>query len=107
MKDKNVNWEKMVEKTRKEVVSNFSQLYSSLDFGAYIEADNYFVAYIFHKNIDLQKARDSGITKAINQYHLQRMEANGYPINAIKDCVFASQEECEKKYNGNWFYYYK
>ena len=33
MKDKNANWEKIVEITRKEVVSKFPQLYSSIDFG--------------------------------------------------------------------------
>ncbi|MBB2183488.1 hypothetical protein H0486_11415 [Lachnospiraceae bacterium MD1] len=107
MKNKNINWEKIVEKTRKEVVSKFPQLYSSLDFGAYIEADNYFVSYIFHKNDDLKEAENSGLTKTINQYHMQRMEVNGYPIDAINDCYFASQEECEKMYNGNWYYYYK
>jgi hypothetical protein len=107
MKDKNANWEKIVEITRKEVVSKFPQLYSSIDFGAYIEADNYFVSYIFRKNEDLKEARDSGLTEEINKYHLKRMKENGYPVNAINDCVFASQEKCEKEYNGNWFYYYK
>jgi hypothetical protein len=107
MRDKNADWEKIVKKTRKEVVDKFPQLYSSLDFGAYIKADNYFVSYIFRTNNELKEARDRGLTIKINKYHLKRMKANGYPMNAIQDCDFASQEECEKMYNGNWFYYYK
>lgn len=35
------------------------------------------------------------------------MKKNNYPSDAIKDCEFASQEDCEKKYGGSWYYYYK
>ncbi len=36
MNEKNTQWEKIVLKTRKEVQENFIEIYSSLDFGAYI-----------------------------------------------------------------------
>ena len=43
----------------------------------------------------------------INEYHREQLKKNGYPMDGIKDCDFASQEECNNQYNGNWYYYYK
>lgn len=36
-------------------------------------------------------------------YHI----GNIYQSQGIKDCGFASQEQCDKEYNGNWYYYFK
>ena len=43
----------------------------------------------------------------INLYHKEQLKKLNYPIQGIKDCDFASQEECDEKYSGNWYYYYK
>lgn len=107
MNEKNTQGEKIVLKTRKEVQEHFKEIYSSLDFGAYIEAENYFISYIFRTTEDMNMANNMGLLVEINNYHKICLYSNGYPKNAIKDCTFASQEECEKLYNGNWYYYYK
>ena len=104
---KNTVWEKIVKKTMGEVKKHFPIIYVSIDFGAYIKPENYFVSYIFRTNKELEEAKESGLVLQIIQYHRERMMRNNYPVEAIKDCVFASQEDCEELYNGNWFYYYK
>ena len=91
------------------VVIGFTYLWidKSIDFGAYIQPENYFVSYIFRTNAKLKAARQSGLTERINLYHKEQLKKLNYPIQGIKDCDFASQEECDEKYSGNWYYYYK
>ncbi len=103
----NEMWQKIVVKSRKSVEKQYPELYLSLDFGVYFEPVNYFVSFIFRTNKELEEAKESGLTKDINEYFKMCMKDNGYPVQAIKDCDFASQEKCEKEYSGNWFYYYK
>lgn len=43
----------------------------------------------------------------INEYHREMLKKNGYPELRVKDADFASQETCDRKYKGNWYYYYK
>lgn len=100
-------WEKTVSKVRQEVESIFIDIYTSLDFGAYINPENYFVSYIFKTNAELATATDNGLLEKINDYHKKCLLQNGYPLKGIKDCTFASQEDCDKEFNGNWYYYYK
>ncbi len=104
--DKNTEWEDIVIKVRQEVRQKYN-LYTSLDFGAYIRPENYFVSYIFLTTKELKDARKGDLLKEINEYHKEVMQKNGYPEDAIKDCDFASQEDCDKNCNGNWYYYYK
>ena len=103
----NDKWQKIVEKSRKLVEKRYPELFNSLDFGAYIYPINYFVSFIFYTNKELEEAKESGLTDDINEYFKTCMKDNRYPVEAIKDCDFASQEQCEKDYLGNWFYYYK
>ena len=107
MRKENEKWQMIVEMCRKLVEKKYPVLYNSLDFGAYFEPIHYFVSFIFYTNKELKEAKESGITNSINEYFRTCMKDNGYPIEAIKDCDFASQEQCEKDYSGNWFYYYK
>ena len=102
-----MQWEKMIRAVRLEVQGHFEEIVQSLDFGAYLEPENYFVSYIFRTNEELDQAEKSGLFVEISNYHKNCLRKNGYPQQAIKDCTFASQEDCEKKYNGNWYYYYK
>ena len=90
MKTTNEEWQKIVVKSRKLVEKKYQSLYASLDFGVYYAPEDYFVSFIFRTNKELKDAKESG-----------------YPVEAIKNCDFASQEQCEKEYSGNWFYYYK
>ena len=103
----NEKWKKIVKKSRKMVEKRYPQLLHSLDFGAYINPIDYFVSFIFRTNKELESAKESGLTNSINKYFKTCMKANGYPVEAIRNCNFASQEQCEKDCSGNWFYYYK
>ena len=107
MKKTNEEWQNIVLKCRKVVEKQYPELYASLDFGVYNSPVNYFVSFIFRTNKELEDAKEKGLTNYINAYFKSCMIDNGYPVEAIKDCDFASQEQCEKEYSGNWFYYYK
>jgi len=101
-------YEKIIMKTREEVKAHFREITTTLSFGAtHIKPEGYFVSFILATEKELQEAKKNGLTSRINDYYKERMKANGYPTGAIKDCTFASQEDCDKNYNGNWFYYYK
>ncbi len=103
----NAEWQKIVFDVRKKVVRHFPQLKQSIDFGAYISPQNYFVSYIFKTDKALNKAKESGLLEEITKYHKSLMEKEGYPAEAIKDCIYASIEDCNKTCGGNWYYYYK
>ena len=107
MKTTNKEWEKIVVKCRKLVEKRYRSLYASLDFGVYYAPKDYFVSFIFRTNKELKEAKESRLADNINEYFKTCMKDNGYPVEAIKDCDFASQEQCDKDYSGNWFYYYK
>ncbi len=94
-------WQKPVKKTRKQVQNNFPQIYDSLDFGAYVEPQHYFVSYIFETDAEPEKAEESGMLKEINQFHKDCLKNAGYPVSAVRDCIFASQEDCNRRNNGN------
>ena len=64
-------------------------------------------AYIFATDAQLETARRSGLTEQINSYHRGQLIKRHYPIEGIKDCTFASQEECDREFGGNWYYYFK
>lgn len=82
-------------------------IYFRIESGAYIEPENYFVVYIFRRNEKLSAAKQSGLREKINLLHKQQLRKYHYPVQGIKDCGFASQEQCDKEYNGNWYYYFK
>lgn len=102
-----VNWKTIVEKTRAATENKFQEIYSSLDFGAYISPENYFVSYIFKTDSELEAAKANGLTEKIKDYHKAKMTELGYPKEAVQDCFFATQEDCDRSFKGNWFYYYK
>lgn len=99
--------ERTVSETVCEVKERYKCLYGGFEWGAYYSPENYFVSYFFATDKELMEAKESGLTEEINNYHKEKLKGKGYPIESIKDCDFASQEECNRKYNGNWYYYYK
>lgn len=87
---------------------NFKEIYKSYSFNsADITPSAYMVAFIFKKVIDLHNAENIGLTTKINTYFKKCLEDYHYPKKCIKDCTFASQEECNAETNGNWYYYFK
>ena len=104
---KNNRYESIVKSVCKTVTDRFKEVYASLDFGAYIEPQDYFVTYVFAADKKLEEAAESGLTETIKAFHKSALEEKGYPPNGIKDCYFASQEDCDRSFNGNWYYYYK
>ena len=85
---------------------NFSRIIR-VDFGAYIAPQDYFVSYIFKTEEELSNAKETGLLQKINEYHQKLLREQQYPEEGIKNCTFASQEDCDKEWNGNWYYYYK
>lgn len=106
-KEQELEWQNIIKTTQQDVKKHFPEIYGSIEFGAYIKPENYFASYIFRTNALLKAAKQNELMKSINSYHRRQLEKNNYPIQGIKDCLFASQEECEKECNGNWYYYYK
>lgn len=43
----NKEWQEIIRTVSKEVSEKFKEIYASVEFGAYIEPENYFVSYIF------------------------------------------------------------
>ena len=97
---------KIVEDTKAAVREHFKALYSAVSFGAYIEPENYFVSYIFNTDKELKDAEESGLLEEIKTFHKTKMKELGYPEEPIKECVFASMEDCQRYSKGNWYYYY-
>lgn len=106
-KEQELMYKNIIRKVMKNVKEHFPDIYLSIEFGAYIKPEHYFVSYVFHTNIELMTAQQSGLLEKINSFHKEQLRINNYPIQGIKDCDFASQEQCDKEYNGNWYYYYK
>ena len=100
-------WKNIIVQIQEEVKATFQELYTSVDFGAYIAPQDYFVSYIFKTEEELGKAKGTGLLQKINNYHQKLLREQKYPEEGIKDCTFASQEDCDKVCNGNLYYYYK
>jgi len=66
-----------------------------------------FPSHIFKTEEELSKAKETGLLQKINDCHKKLLHEKEYPGEGIKDCTFASQEDCDKEWNGNWYYYYK
>ena len=106
-RDQARKWRRIIEICMEEVKNHFADVERSIEFGAYIQPENYFVSYIFRTSAQLDAAQQSGLTETINSCHREQLKQHHYPIQGIKDCCFASQEECDKKYCGNWYYFFK
>ena len=90
-----------------DVKYHFAGIEQCIKFGVYMQTENYFVSYIFATDAQLKATQQSGLTEKINSYHREQLIKRHYPIEGIKDCTFASQEECDREFGGNWYYYYK
>ena len=78
----------------------FADIEQSVEFGAYIQPDNYFVSYIFATDAQLKATQQSGLTEQINSYHREQMTKRHYPIQGIKDCCFAYKKNAIRNLTG-------
>ena len=100
--------ETVIEACMEDVKNHFADIQQAIEFGWYIQPDNYFVSYIFATDSQLETARRSGLTEQINSYHREQLIKRHYPIEGIKDCTFAVPgRECDREFGGNWYYYFK
>ena len=106
-KEQELAWQKVIGACMEDVKKHFADIEQSVEFGAYIQPENYFVSYIFATDVQLEAAQQSGLTEQVNSYHREQLTKRHYPIEGIKDCTFASQEECDREFGGNWYYYFK
>lgn len=107
MSETNKQWQSIVKETMKIIRGKYPEISLSMEFGAYIAPENYFVAYIFSTDAKLAEAKESGLTARINADHKKVLKELGYPKTALKDCSFDSQETCNRENSGNWYYFYK
>lgn len=105
--EQKLKWQSIVKLCIKNVKTHFTEIEFGVEFGAYIEPEHYFVSYVFHTDASLHAARQSGLTERINSYHKEQLKKHNYPVQGIIDCGFASQETCDREYDGNWYQYYK
>ena len=106
-KKEDEHFQSLVIQTMKKVRERYSEIASSMEWGAYIAPEHYFVSYVFDTDAHLSEAKASGLTSEINEYHKEILKGFGYPIEAVKDCSFDSQETCDREFKGNWCYYFK
>lgn len=105
-----------VEKIIKDVREKYPALYTSFHFGAiHLAPQHLVVCFIFKSDHELNQAARNGTCESIERYWKESMLKNGWPEEAfsVKElghtatCVFASQETCDREFNGNWWYYFK
>lgn len=70
-KGQELKYQNIIRKVKKNVENHFLDIYFSIEFGAYIEPENYFVAYIFRTNVQLSTAKQNGLLEKINLLHKQ------------------------------------
>ena len=102
-------YEKIIKASLVKVKDKYPELLFGSYFGALdVGKENYFVYFVFKSNKELNTARKEGICISIEDYWKKCMTQLEYEKDYIKSsCDFASQEECEKQFGGNWYYYYK
>ena len=113
-KEQEFVWQKVIEACMEDVKHHFDDIQQAIEFGCYIQPDNYFVSYIFATDSQLETARRSGLTEQINSYHREQLIKRHYPRpkkkkppSSLARGTFASQEECDREFGGNWYYYFK
>lgn len=105
-----------IEKVIKDVSEKYPALYTSFHFGAIDLAPQHLVVcFIFKSDHELNQAVRNGTCESIERYWKESMLKNGWPEEAFSvkklghtaTCVFASQETCDREFNGNWWHYFK
>ena len=61
-KKQKLAWQKVIEACIKDVKTRFTDIKWSIEFGAYIQPENYFVSYLFATDAQLEAAQQSGLT---------------------------------------------
>ena len=61
-KEQELAWQKVIEACMEDVKKHFADIEQCVEFGAYIQPENYFVSYIFATDAQLKAAQQSGLT---------------------------------------------
>ena len=66
-KEQELAWQKVIETCMKDVKTRFTDIKRSIEFGVYIQPENYFVSYIFATDSQLEAARPDGTDQFLSQ----------------------------------------
>ena len=58
-KEQEFVWQKVIEAGMEDVKHHFDDIQQAIEFGCYIQPDNYFVSYIFATDSQLETARQT------------------------------------------------
>ena len=65
-KEPELAWQKVIEACMEDVKHHFSDIQQAIEFGWYIQPDNYFVSYIFATDEQLEASQHGGLTITIS-----------------------------------------
>mgnify|MGYP003298649343 CR=1 FL=1 len=101
---------KAVKLTAAAIKDKSPQVYMHFFYGAFdIDPKNLVVWFLFETDNELTKAKQSGLCEEIKNLTAKNLIAEGYPCEALnKNTVsFTSQEDIDKKANGNHHLYFQ
>lgn len=107
---------KSIAKTIEMLGKGYPQIYFYLFYGALdVSSNNLVIWYIFKTDADLSNAMESGYSDGIEELTIRNLIAFGYPEEAFelndtgkKTVVcFTSQEDIDKKANGDYRLYFQ
>lgn len=101
---------KAVKLTAAAIKDKAPQVYMHFFYGAFdIDPKNLVVWFLFKTDNELTKAKQSGLCDEIKSLTVRNLISAGYPSDALtKNCVsFTSQEDIDKKANGDHHLYFQ
>lgn len=104
-----ISAERIVRKATKKALHHYNELIMGKvikNFDRGIDKWCYYAYLGFKTNEELDKASIDGTTASIRNFLDEYMIKKGYqPDSSIYQCIFVTQEECDKKCGGSWYYY--
>jgi hypothetical protein len=90
----------------RNIKKHFKDIYKTDKYGAYlIDIKNLVIVIIFKKDVEYSLYLENGYINAISNYINQ--EFNKKVEGVLPKTIFISDEYIQKKYNGNYWMYYK
>lgn len=85
-------------------------IFSNYHYGAiWIDPKHLLIWYIFEKDADLEFAEENGLKDELEKLTRAELRVNGYPESAFGgiQIAFTTDEDIQRKTNGNYYYYFK
>lgn len=101
---------KAVKSTVSAVKDKSPKIYMHFFYGAFdINPKNLVVWFLFETDSDLNKAKQSGLCEEIKNLTVENLISAGYPPEALREnsVSFTSQEDIDKKANGDHHLYFQ